>query len=100
MFFKILPSLDPVDFVRRICQEVVEKPDIRRMRYINRLTPMTLMTKASEKGLEELVKTVLPEHFQLAEAEVDGESRTESKEIATRIPNPPSVSFWSQKILS
>jgi hypothetical protein len=65
LFFKVQPSIDPVDFVYRICKEIVSTPGIRRMRYINRLTPMTLMGKATEKGLEEIGKTVLRQHFNL-----------------------------------
>jgi tRNA acetyltransferase TAN1 len=44
----------------------VKKPGMRRMRYVNRLTPVTLVGKANEKGLEELGKAVLSHHFQLS----------------------------------
>jgi hypothetical protein len=67
LFFKIRPPIDPVAFVHRICMEIVSTPGIRRMRYINRLTPMTLMGKATEKGLEEVGKAVLSRHFNLRE---------------------------------
>ncbi|TAQ87357.1 hypothetical protein B7494_g4318 [Chlorociboria aeruginascens] len=66
LFFKTEPSIDPVDFVHRICEEIVLKPGVRRMRYVNRLTPVTMIAKASEKGLEEVGKKVLGEYFQLA----------------------------------
>ncbi|PMD67210.1 uncharacterized protein K444DRAFT_516357 [Hyaloscypha bicolor E] len=67
LFFKIRPPIEPVDFVHRICKEVVSTPSIRRMKYINRLTPMTLMGKATEKGLEEVGRVVLGQHFNLRE---------------------------------
>jgi tRNA acetyltransferase TAN1 len=78
LFFKIRPPIDPVDFVHRICKEIVSTSGVRRMRYINRLTPMTLMGKATEKGLEEVGKAVLGQHFNLREnqeqaVENDGE---------------------------
>lgn len=65
IFFKTLPAIDPVDFVHRICEEIVANPKIRRMKYINRLTPMTLFGKATERGLEEVSKTILGKYFQL-----------------------------------
>ena len=68
LFFKVRPPIDPVDFVHRICMEAVSSPGIRRMRYINRLTPMTLIGKATEKGLEEIGAAVLKEHFNLRES--------------------------------
>jgi tRNA acetyltransferase TAN1 len=66
LFVKIRPPIDPVDFVHRICKEVVSEPDSARTKYINRLTPMTLIGKATEKGLEDVAKTVLGEYFELA----------------------------------
>jgi tRNA acetyltransferase TAN1 len=66
LFFKTRPPIDPVDFVQRICEEIVKKPGMRRMRYVNRLTPVALVGKANEKGLEELGKAVLSHHFQLS----------------------------------
>jgi tRNA acetyltransferase TAN1 len=66
LFFKTRSPIDPVDFVQRICEEIVIQPGMRRMRYVNRLTPVTLVGKANEKGLEELGKAVLSHHFQLS----------------------------------
>jgi len=65
MFFKTLPPIDPVDFVHKICEELVSKLGVRRLRYVNRLTPNTIIGKATEKGLAELGKFVLGAHFQL-----------------------------------
>jgi hypothetical protein len=52
---------------------VVAKPDTAGTKYINRLTPMTLMGKATEKGLEEVAKAVLGEHFGLIRNEEEEE---------------------------
>ncbi|PBP23101.1 26S protease regulatory subunit 6B, partial [Diplocarpon rosae] len=73
LFFRTRKPIDPIDFVHRICKEIVANPGVRRMKYVNRLTPMTLMAKASEKGLEDLARTVLQEHFNLAEKAGDKE---------------------------
>jgi tRNA acetyltransferase TAN1 len=78
LFFKTSPPIDPVDFVHRICEEIVSKPGIRRMRYVNRLTPVTMTGKATEKGLAELGKTVLGRYFKLSGTERSGEGDNES----------------------
>lgn len=65
LFFKTPPAIDPVDFVHRICEEIVSNPKIRKMKYINRLTPMTAINRATEKGLEDVSKSVLGKYFRL-----------------------------------
>ena len=85
LFFKTEAPLDPVDFVHRICDEIVSNQTARRMKYANRLTPMTLMGKATEKGLEELGRTVLGEHFKLEE-ESGGSGEGEACESKTSKP--------------
>jgi len=66
LFFKTQAPIVPVDFVHRICEDAVARPGGRRHRFVNRLTPMTLLGKATENGIDELGKTVLGEHFRLA----------------------------------
>lgn len=90
LFFKTRSPIDPVDFVHRICKEIVSKPGIRRMRYANRLTPVTIIGKATEKGLEELGKTVLAAHFRLSGEEGKEES-AEGPQKST--PYSVSISF-------
>lgn len=78
LFFKTRHPIDPIDFVHKICKEIVAKPGVRRMKYVNRLTPMTLMAKATEKGLEDLGRTVLRKHFNLV-VEIDEEQVAEGE---------------------
>jgi tRNA acetyltransferase TAN1 len=88
LFFKTRPPIDPVDFVHKICKEIVSTPGIRRMRYINRLTPMTLMGKATEKGLEEVARAVLGSHFNLREDQeqaISNEGKEEEKKPSETI---------------
>jgi tRNA acetyltransferase TAN1 len=90
LFFKIRPPIEPVDFVHRICKEVVSTPSIRRMKYINRLTPMALMGKATEKGLEEVGRVVLGQHFNLREDQentMEDEGHEGRKVESQKIPN-------------
>lgn len=86
LFFKTGPAIEPVDFVHRICKEVVEKPGVRRMKYVNRLTPMTLMAKATEKGLQDLGSTVLQRHFHMAADATEEPTSVEEKD-SEDIPN-------------
>jgi tRNA acetyltransferase TAN1 len=73
LFFKTRHPIDPVDFVHRICTEVVSNPTTRRMRYVNRLTPVSLIGKATEKGIEEVTRSVLSGHFNLSAIKTEGE---------------------------
>ncbi|KAI0836154.1 hypothetical protein F5Y06DRAFT_274334 [Hypoxylon sp. FL0890] len=67
-FIRTKPPIDPVELVKRICQDAKEAKNKtqRRARFINRFTPVTASAKATEAGLEEVAKKVLGEHFQLA----------------------------------
>ncbi|RDW67932.1 hypothetical protein BP6252_09328 [Coleophoma cylindrospora] len=65
LFFKTRSPVVPVDFVHKICEDAQAGSGHRRSKYLNRLTPMTLMARATEKGLEEVARTVLAEHFDL-----------------------------------
>ncbi|RKF82077.1 tRNA acetyltransferase TAN1 [Golovinomyces cichoracearum] len=67
LFFKINSIIDPVDFVHQICKYITLNPEkqVKYSRYINRLTPMTLMKKATQEDLEELSHRVLTPYFYL-----------------------------------
>ncbi|KIN00837.1 hypothetical protein OIDMADRAFT_103573 [Oidiodendron maius Zn] len=84
LFFKTELPVDPADFVHRICEEIITKPNIRRMRYINRLTPMSCIGKATERGLEEVGRAVLAKHFQLSGEETRGDDTQSSSSYAIR----------------
>ncbi|XMA13886.1 hypothetical protein WAI453_006677 [Rhynchosporium graminicola] len=86
LFFKTSPRIEPVDFVHRICKEIATKPGVRKMKYINRLTPMTLMAKATEKGLQELGTTILQKHFIMA-AGVDDGSKSGAENASEEMPH-------------
>lgn len=93
LFFKTQQPIDPVEFVHRICEEIVAKPGIRKMRYVNRLTPMSCIGKATEKGLEEVGKEVLGKHFQLSSDESrDEEEQTVACSVSCFVFPPDSRS--------
>jgi tRNA acetyltransferase TAN1 len=68
LFVKTRPPIDPVAFVRRICEDAKSRADPGQMRcrYVNRLTPVTATAKATEQGLVELAKEVLGPFFDLS----------------------------------
>jgi tRNA acetyltransferase TAN1 len=69
IFVKTRPPVEPAEFVHRICEDAKATSDHtqRKSRFLNRLTPIELIGKATESGLEEVAKTVLSKHFQLNE---------------------------------
>ncbi|GAB1317274.1 hypothetical protein MFIFM68171_07484 [Madurella fahalii] len=68
LFVKTKPPIDPVAFVRRICEDARTCADSGQMRcrYVNRLTPVTATGKATEQGLIEVAKEVLGPFFDLS----------------------------------
>ncbi|KAH6677489.1 hypothetical protein B0J14DRAFT_344089 [Halenospora varia] len=88
LFFKVQPPIEPVEFVYRICKEIAADPTTKLTRYLNRLTPMTLIGKATEKGLEDVGTTVLGAHFKLngqsgaEEAQENGDSRKDVEGVS------------------
>ncbi|AEO67740.1 uncharacterized protein THITE_2116714, partial [Thermothielavioides terrestris NRRL 8126] len=69
LFVKTPPAVDPVAFVRRICEDARacnELPGLMRCRYVNRLTPVTAMGRATEQGLVEVARKVLASTFDLS----------------------------------
>ena len=63
LFFKTRPPVEPVSFVRAICQDFADGKAARRSRWVKRLTPMTLMGKATIGGLEDVGRQVLGDVF-------------------------------------
>lgn len=63
VFIKTEAPVDPVALVKRICQDAQESPARKRTRFVKRLSPMTLLGRASEEGLEKVAKEVLAPYF-------------------------------------
>jgi tRNA acetyltransferase TAN1 len=85
LYVKTRPPVDPVVFVKRIVEDARrcgELPGVMRCRYVNRLTPVSVMGRANEAGLVEVAREVLGRWFELAdgkEAEGDGEKKGEAE---------------------
>lgn len=101
---KCKAPVEPVEFSRRICQDAVTGSHGARARYLNRLTPVTVITKASENGLEEATRKALAGHLKLQprEAATDGDSaekggKTEGGEETSK---PFTVSLTAHSLLN
>ncbi|CCC09470.1 unnamed protein product [Sordaria macrospora k-hell] len=84
LFVRTKTPIEPVEFVKRIVVDTKECIDIRKIkcRYLNRLTPMSVMGKATEQGLAETARQVLEEHFDLSGKKSDGEKSAEGDDGA------------------
>jgi hypothetical protein len=92
LFFKMREPIQPVEFVQMILEDAAAGA-VRKHRFLNRLTPATLVGKASEGGLRELARTVLEKDFELAEEKrEDGEKAPESKDKGEKQPESPGCS--------
>jgi tRNA acetyltransferase TAN1 len=63
LFFKTRAPLEPVSFIRRICEDTANGVEQQRCRFVRRLTPITATEKATEKGLEDVARQVIAPHF-------------------------------------
>lgn len=81
LFVKTMNPVEPVEFVRNICQDARDCTDImsRKTKYINRLTPVSNMDKSTEKGIDRVARTAMEPYFELVKAEGTDESAEAEK---------------------
>lgn len=88
-FMKTRPPVDPEALVDRICDEVVGScgdAAERKLRHINRLTPVGTIGKALDRGVEKVAREVLGVCFELRKEE--GEGVEEREEIPAHTVGP------------
>ncbi|KAF2972051.1 hypothetical protein GQX73_g1547 [Xylaria multiplex] len=80
LFMRTRAPVEPLVLVREICKDAAAAKDrsLWRSRFVNKLTPITLTGKATEKGLEDVAKKVLSDHFRLADSETEEKDDIES----------------------
>ncbi|KAJ6440880.1 THUMP domain-containing protein [Purpureocillium lavendulum] len=80
-FMKTMAPVKPGEFVLKICRDARDCPDPRqrKVKYINRLTPVFNTEKATEKGIVKVARSVLAPFFTLA-AEEEGVEDTRRHE--------------------
>jgi tRNA acetyltransferase TAN1 len=65
VFFKTISPVEPVSLVKRICEDAIKDSSQKRTRFAKRLSPMTLIGRASAEGLEKVATEVLAPYFHL-----------------------------------
>lgn len=76
---KCKAPVEPVEFCRRICQDVLSPGQGGvRARYLNRLTPLSVIVKATESGLEEGARQALRDHFKLKARETSASAGSQA----------------------
>ncbi|KAK0290191.1 hypothetical protein LTS16_023108 [Friedmanniomyces endolithicus] len=63
VFFKTVSPIEPVSFVKRICEDAANNSALKRTRFTKRLSPMTLMGRPSADDLGKIAAEVLAPHF-------------------------------------
>ncbi|KAK1638978.1 hypothetical protein BDP81DRAFT_392364 [Colletotrichum phormii] len=68
-FMKTRDPVDPLELCRKMCLDASVCTDLkeRKTKYINRLTPVTSVDKASENGVARAARKALAAHFDLVE---------------------------------
>jgi tRNA acetyltransferase TAN1 len=79
LFMRCKAPIEPVQFARHICQDAASTGHGGvKARYLNRLTPLTAIAKASETGLDEAMRKALAGHFKLKSAGTEENSNPEA----------------------
>lgn len=74
LFFRVKAPVDPVELVRSICDDAKNSTDLTlfKCRFVNRLTPVTVIGKANESGLLKVARKTLSSCFKLSAPAKDG----------------------------
>ncbi|KAH6890971.1 hypothetical protein B0T10DRAFT_298339 [Thelonectria olida] len=84
-FMKTAKPIDALRLTQQMCQDAKNCPDPRerKTKYINRLTPVQDMDKATESGIERVARSVLGKSFELkSEGDKDGEEGQNGGDVA------------------
>ena len=89
LFVKTTSPVQPTELVRQICIDARDATDVmqRKSKYVNRLTPVTRIDKATEKRLARTARAAMAPHFRLVEEDGPTES-AESADAEEKLPKP------------
>lgn len=82
---KTRDPVEPVALCRRMCQDAAICTDMkkRKTKYVNRLTPVTALDKASENGVKRAARKALAPWLVLV-ASSDAEAKEEEEEVKAK----------------
>lgn len=74
-FVKTMAPVDPVAFVRQVCIDAraCGSPTERKLKYVNRMTPVTDMDRATESGILKVARAVIGKKLKLKETDDEAE---------------------------
>ncbi|KHO01096.1 THUMP domain containing protein [Metarhizium album ARSEF 1941] len=83
-FMKTMDPVQPEFLARKMCEDARDCQDQRqrKCKYINRLTPVVNMDKATDNGIVKVARTVLLPWFELKDEEGDNSDKTEAPDPA------------------
>lgn len=89
------PPVEPVEFCHRLCKDAATiGHGGAQARYLNRLTPVSVIVKASENGLEEGARRVLADHFKLKpKTSAEGKEGGTEEVVGDENESPATVSL-------
>ncbi|KAK4452057.1 hypothetical protein QBC34DRAFT_377554 [Podospora aff. communis PSN243] len=88
LFVRTKAPIEPLEFARRICADAkAREPGQLKCRYVNRLTPVTVIGKASEAGLLDVARKALSPIFKLIPPTETTAPKETEKEKSESSPN-------------
>ncbi|KAK8131048.1 hypothetical protein PG984_007486 [Apiospora sp. TS-2023a] len=105
LFVKTKQPVDPRQFARKVCEDAMLVTDRkqRRSRFLNRITPITLMGSATKVGIEETARTVLAPEFDLIPAGEEsgtlGEKDVKGPSYAIRVSSRAQSNLKTQDVI-
>ncbi|EXV06243.1 THUMP domain protein [Metarhizium robertsii] len=88
-FMKTMDPVQPGSLAKKMCEDARDCQDQRqrKCKYINRLTPVVNMDKATDKGIAKVARAVLSPWFELKDEEKGDADKTEAP--PSDVPSPP-----------
>jgi tRNA acetyltransferase TAN1 len=88
LFFKTREPIEPISFVRKICEDAANGIEQQRCRFVRRLTPITATAKATERGLEDVARQVMAPHFHVPDQAAKKVSLSSIVALSDDAPKP------------